>query len=64
MEYLTAPQRRRVADRLAEAIQRNTAARFPASWLPQVVLINLKGDILGSAGDLQPWLRHLEEENL
>ncbi|SDE69822.1 cobalt-precorrin-5B (C(1))-methyltransferase CbiD [Desulfuromonas thiophila] len=64
MECLTDPQRRRVADRLAEAIQRNTAARFPACWQPQVVLINLKGDILGSAGDLQPWLRHLEQESL
>ncbi|EAT15770.1 cobalamin biosynthesis protein CbiD [Desulfuromonas acetoxidans] len=64
MECLTAPQRRRVADRLAAAIQRNTAETFPASWLPQVVLINLRGEILGSAGDLQPWLRHLEEESL
>nr|WP_320113800.1 cobalt-precorrin-5B (C(1))-methyltransferase CbiD [uncultured Desulfuromonas sp.] len=61
METLTAPQRRRVADRLAEAIQRNTAETFPACWQPQVVLINLKGDILGSAGNLLPWLPHPEE---
>jgi cobalt-precorrin-5B (C1)-methyltransferase len=28
------------------------------------VLINLKGDILGSAGDLQPWLLHREKESI
>ncbi|MCA1797172.1 MAG: cobalt-precorrin-5B (C(1))-methyltransferase CbiD [Geobacteraceae bacterium] len=55
MEQLSAPQRRRVADRLAEAIQRKTAATFPAPWEAQVVLINLKGEILGSNGNLQPW---------
>ncbi|MBN2645945.1 MAG: cobalamin biosynthesis protein CbiD [Desulfuromonadaceae bacterium] len=61
MEHLTAPQRHRVADRLAGAIQRNTAKTFPASWHPQVVLINLKGDILGSTGNLLPWLPQPEE---
>ena len=64
MQHLTSTQRHRVANRLAEAIQHKTAETFPASWQGQVVLINLKGEILGSAGDLHPWLPHPKEARL
>ncbi|MGC9519061.1 MAG: cobalt-precorrin-5B (C(1))-methyltransferase CbiD [Desulfuromonadaceae bacterium] len=64
MQHLTSTQCHKVADRLAEGIQRKSAETFPASWQPRVVLINLKGDILGSAGDLQPWLLHREKESI
>jgi cobalt-precorrin-5B (C1)-methyltransferase len=55
MQQLTPTERHQVADNLALKIQRSTARKFPAAWQPRVVLINLKGEVLGSAGDLSPW---------
>jgi len=61
MEQLTLTERTLVAQHLAQQIQQLTADTYSASWQPCVVLINLKGEILGSAGDLHPWAaRHTE----
>ncbi|MDY0190310.1 MAG: cobalt-precorrin-5B (C(1))-methyltransferase CbiD [Desulfuromonas sp.] len=57
MQQLTSAERPQVANQLAVEIQQMTAQNFPATWYPSVVLINLKGEIIGSAGDLQSWRR-------
>ncbi len=59
MQQLTPAKRHQVAATLAHKIQRSTARTFPAAWQPRVVLINLKGEVLGSAGDLSPWERSM-----
>ncbi|MDY0184377.1 MAG: cobalt-precorrin-5B (C(1))-methyltransferase CbiD [Desulfuromonadaceae bacterium] len=55
MQQLSPAERHLVATTLARKIQRSTAHTFPAAWQPRVVLINLKGEVLGSVGDLSPW---------
>ena len=54
---LTRVESRRVGDELAclvvKAVSERVRRKFPAS----VVLVNMKGELLGAHGDLSPWRR-------
>ncbi|MEW6356530.1 MAG: cobalt-precorrin-5B (C(1))-methyltransferase CbiD [Planctomycetota bacterium] len=46
---------RQVADALSEKVRRAVAGRLGNRLDVSVVLVNMKGDLLGSSGDLAPW---------
>jgi cobalt-precorrin-5B (C1)-methyltransferase len=47
--------RRAVAARVASEVARSASARLECGLVPAVVLIDLKGEILGTSGDLTRW---------
>ena len=47
--------RRAVADRVAAEVARSASTRLERGLVPAVVLIDMKGDILGTSGDLTRW---------
>ncbi len=47
--------KRAVADRVAAAVARSAATRLGDGLVPAVVLIDIKGEILGISGDLTRW---------
>ncbi len=55
MQILTEQERGNVADQLAAEIGKAIVDTFNSSWHPTVVLINLKGEMIGHAGELHPW---------
>lgn len=55
MHSLREDEREIVAQALAKEINAKIHQTFEPSWRSAVVLINLKGDILGSAGALDSW---------
>lgn len=55
MHELTPEEREPVACALAKSINEAIQRTFAPSWRSSVVLINLKGEILGSEGVLQRW---------
>lgn len=55
MQQLTEAERQPVADALAARIDRRVREHFSPPWQTAVVLINLQGEPLGSAGDLSRW---------
>lgn len=52
---LSAAGRRAVAERLAAEVGRAATAKLESGLVPAVVLIDMKGEILGSSGDLTRW---------
>ena len=48
-------RRKRSGDALAEAVKEAVGERTEGRFTPAVVLIDLGGRIIGSAGDLKPW---------
>ncbi len=55
MDILTEQERGNVADQLAAEIGKAIVDTFNSSWHPTVVLINLKGEMIGHAGELRVW---------
>lgn len=55
MGILTEQERGKVADQLAAEIGHAIVDTFNSSWHPTVVLINLKGEMIGHAGELRSW---------
>ena len=47
--------RRAVAERVAAAVARSAATRLERGLVPAVVLIDIRGEILGAGGDLSRW---------
>ncbi len=54
-EALVQPERAQLADLLAARIRSAISNRVGAQQEMSVVLINLRGDLIGSDGDLTPW---------
>lgn len=48
--------RQAVAERLAAEVGRSVSAKLECGLVPAVVLIDMKGEILGACGDLSRWL--------
>lgn len=55
MQVLSEQERGNVADQLAAEIGKAIVDTFNSSWHPTVVLINLKGEMIGHAGELRVW---------
>ena len=55
MQILSDQERGSVADQLATEIGKTIVDSFNSSWQPTVVLINLKGQMIGHAGELEIW---------
>jgi len=56
--------RRKLGDALAARIRREVHDRICRSYSVAVVLVNLRGDPLGRAGDLTPWKRRTDRSHL
>lgn len=57
LEALPPAARRAVADRVAAEVVRSVAGRLECGLVPAVVLVDMKGEILGTSGDLSRWTR-------
>ena len=57
LEALPPAGRRAVAERVAAEVARSAAARLECGLVPAVVLIDMKGNILGTSGELTRWNR-------
>ena len=55
LEALPPAGRRAVAERVAAEVARSAAARLECGLVPAVVLIDMKGEIVGTSGDLTRW---------
>lgn len=55
LEALPPAGRRAVAERVAAEVARSTSGRLECGLVPAVVLIDMRGEILGSYGDLTRW---------
>jgi cobalt-precorrin-5B (C1)-methyltransferase len=58
---LEPPDRRKLAEACAARIQRAVRDRVENRFLVTLVLVDLRGDILGMHGDVSPWERTLAE---
>jgi cobalt-precorrin-5B (C1)-methyltransferase len=52
---LSATDKRKLGDALADAIKEAVGKRADGHFTPSVVLIDLSGRIIGTSGDLKPW---------
>jgi cobalt-precorrin-5B (C1)-methyltransferase len=55
LEALPPAGKRVVAERVAAEVGRSASAKLECGLVPAVVLIDMKGEILGTSGDLTPW---------
>jgi cobalt-precorrin-5B (C1)-methyltransferase len=57
LEALPPAGKRAVAERVAAEVGRSASAKLECGLVPSVVLIDMKGEILGTSGDLTQWKR-------
>ncbi len=57
LEALAPAGKRAVAERVAAEVARSASSRLECGLVPAVVLIDMKGEILGTGGDLTRWTR-------
>ncbi|MHB8836327.1 MAG: cobalt-precorrin-5B (C(1))-methyltransferase CbiD [Candidatus Methylomirabilia bacterium] len=55
LEALPPAERRAVAERVAAEVARSASAKLECGLVPAVVLVDMKGEILGTSGDLTRW---------
>jgi cobalt-precorrin-5B (C1)-methyltransferase len=55
LEALPPAGKRVVAERVAAEVGRSASAKLECGLVPAVVLVDMKGEILGKSGDLTPW---------
>lgn len=53
---LSGPEQKKLGDVLAQRIQKNISMRIGVGLQIAVVLVNMRGDIIGNSGDLTRWI--------